>query len=214
MDRYETRLNTPLANHATLLRELLTEIGYVEDLRRTCKTADEALNRENNVNEMLKSFEEFQARSTEGLRGFLDEMSLRQEREDEEDEAKGTGVTLITLHAAKGLEFPHVYLIGLEEGLLPHNRSTLEGTVDEERRLLYVGITRARETLALTWCAQRIKYGSPSAGTPSSFLKELSPEWIERCGATQILNTPVKPETVKDRFAAMRAMLEKAGSTL
>ena len=99
---------------------------------------------------MLKSFDEYQARSTEGLRGFIDEMILRQEREDEEDDAKGFGVTLITLHAAKGLEFPHVYLIGLEEGLLPHDRSKMEGTVDEERRLLYVGITRARETLALT----------------------------------------------------------------
>jgi DNA helicase-2/ATP-dependent DNA helicase PcrA len=210
MDRYETRLNTPLTDHGGILRELIKEIGFLEDLRRSCKTPDEALNRENNVNEMLKSFDEFQSRSTEGLSGFLDEMSLRQEREDEEDEMKGPGVTLITLHAAKGLEFPHVYLIGLEEGLLPHDRSKMEGTVDEERRLLYVGITRARETLALSWCGHRIKYGSPSPCTASSFIKELPAEWIERCGATQILNAPVKEESVRDRFAAMRALLEKS----
>ena len=210
MDRYETRLNTPLTDHAAVLRELIKETGYLQDLRRTCKTPDEALGRENNVNEMIKSFEEYQSRSTEGLRGFLDEMSLRQEREDEEDDLKGPGVTLITLHAAKGLEFPHVYLIGLEEGLLPHDRSKMEGTVDEERRLLYVGITRARETLALTWCGHRIKWGSPSPGSPSSFIKELPPDWIERCGATQILNAPVKDDSVKDRFAAMKALLEKA----
>ena len=123
---------------------------------------------------------------------------------------KGPGVTLITLHAAKGLEFPHVYLIGLEEGLLPHDRSKMEGTVDEERRLLYVGITRARETLALTWCGHRIKWGSPSPCTPSSFIKELPADWIERCGATQILNAPVSQDSVKDRFAAMRALLEQA----
>ena len=82
--------------------------------------------------------------------------------------------------------------------------------MDEERRLLYVGITRARETLALTWCGHRIKWGSPSPGTPSSFIKELPPDWIERCGATQILNAPVKEDSVKDRFAAMKALLEKA----
>ena len=210
MDRYETRLNTPLTDHSAVLRDLIKETGYLEDLRRTCKTPEEGLGRENNVNEMIKSFEEYQSRSTEGLRGFLDEMSLRQEREDEEDDLKGPGVTLITLHAAKGLEFPHVYLIGLEEGLLPHDRSKMEGTVDEERRLLYVGITRARETLALTWCGHRIKWGSPAPGTPSSFIRELPPDWIERCGATQILNAPVAQDSVKDRFAAMRALLEKA----
>ena len=210
MDRYETRLNTPLTNHSEILRELIKEVGYLEDLRRTCKTPAESDGRESNVSEMIKSFEEYQARSTEGLRGFLDEMSLRQEREDEEDDLKGPGVTLITLHAAKGLEFPHVYLVGLEEGVLPHDRSKMEGTVDEERRLLYVGITRARETLALTWCGHRIKYGSPSPCTPSSFIKELPHDWTERCGATQILNAPVAQDSVKDRFAAMRALLEKA----
>ena len=208
MDRYETKLNTPLADHAGVLRDLLKETNYLEDLRRTCKTPDEALGRENNINEMIKSFEEYQTRSSEGLRGFLDEMSLRQEREDD-DESKGSGVTLITLHAAKGLEFPHVFLIGLEEGVLPHDRSKVEGTVDEERRLLYVGITRARETLALTWCGHRIKYGSPAPCTPSSFIKELPPEWILRQGATQVLNAPVAADTAKSRFDALRALLEQ-----
>ncbi|HEV7868423.1 MAG TPA: ATP-dependent helicase, partial [Chthoniobacteraceae bacterium] len=183
--------------------------AYLDDLRRTCKTPEEALGRENNVNEMMKSFEEFQSQSTEGLRGFLDKMSLRQEREEDDDEMKGTGVTLITLHAAKGLEFSHVYLIGLEEGLLPHDRSKVEGTVDEERRLLYVGITRARVSLALTWCGHRIKWGSPAPCTASSFIKELPPEWIVHRNATQILNAPVAETSAKDRFAAMKALLSK-----
>jgi superfamily I DNA/RNA helicase len=207
MDSYETKLNTPLSDHARVLRELIGETGYLEDLRRTCKTPDEALGRENNVNEMLKSFEDFQGQSTEGLRGFLDKMSLRQEREEDDDEMSGTGVTLITLHAAKGLEFPHVYLIGLEEGLLPHDRSKVEGTVDEERRLLYVGITRARETLALTWCGHRIKWGSPMPCTASSFIKELPAAWVAHRSATEILNAPVAESSAKDRFAAMKALL-------
>lgn len=211
MDGYETRLNTPLANQPEILRELIKETGYLEDLRRTCKTPEEALKREESVREIMESFDAFQKRSTEGLRGFLDEMSLRQEREEDDDDLKGPGVTLITLHAAKGLEFPHVYLIGVEEGVLPHDRSKLEGTVDEERRLLYVGITRARQTLALTWCLNRIKYGSPAPCTPSSFLKELPPEWIARCAASQILNEPVKRESVQGRFDAIRALLAQGG---
>ena len=180
-----------------------------EELRRTCKTPEEALGRENNISEMMKSFEEYETRSSEGLRGFLDEMMLRQEREEDKDDDKQPGVTLITLHAAKGLEFPHVYLIGLEEGVLPHDRSKVEGTVDEERRLLYVGITRAMRTLALTWCSHRIKYGSPMPCTMSSFVRELDPAWLDRRDANEILNAPVAQESVTDRFAQMRAMLAR-----
>ena len=127
------------------------------------------MSRENNVNEMIKSFEEYQKRSSEGLRGFLDEMMLRQEREEEEDDLKGPGVTLITLHAAKGLEFPHVYLIGLEEGVLPHDRSKVEGTVDEERRLLYVGITRARRNARPDLVHATHQVGQPGQLHPELF---------------------------------------------
>jgi superfamily I DNA/RNA helicase len=212
LDGFETKLNTPLSDHAAVLREVIKETGYLEELRRTCKTPQEALSRETNLQDMLKSFEDFQGRSTEGLRGFLDEMSLRQEREEDDDEARGSGVTLITLHAAKGLEYPHVYLIGLEEGVLPHDRSKLEGTVDEERRLLYVGITRARRTLAMTWCRNRIRYGSPMPCLASSFIRELPPEWIIQNEATQILNAPVSETAAKSKFGAMKALLEKVGN--
>jgi superfamily I DNA/RNA helicase len=157
---------------------------------------------------MIRWFEDDEEAKGKSLRDFLDDMMLREEKEEDE-ESKGSGVTLITLHAAKGLEFPHVYLIGLEEGLLPHDRSKMEGTVDEERRLLYVGITRARQTLALTWCGHRIKYGSPMPGTASSFIKELPAEWVEHKNATQMLNAPVAAETVKSRFGGIFAALEK-----
>src|SRR5207248_968803 len=173
LDSYETKLHEPLSNQPAVLRELIETCGYIEEIGRTCKTPEEALKREGNVRDILRSFEEFESRSPRGLRGFLDDMLLRQEHEEEKDDMNGTGVTLITLHAAKGLEFPHVYLIGLEEGLLPHERSKLEGSVDEERRLLYVGITRAMRTLTLSFCGSRLKFGSPAPCTPSSFLKEL-----------------------------------------
>ncbi len=209
VDGYETRLSQPLSDQPAILRELVEEVGYLDDLKRSCKTPEEALSREGNVREMLKSFEEYGASSSEGLRGFLDEMMLRQEREEEDDEGKGSGVWLITLHAAKGLEFSHVYLAGLEEGVLPHDRSKMEGTVDEERRLLYVGITRARVSMCITWCQQRIKFGSVTPCNLSSFAKELPAEFVEQKSLIQMQNTPVSAESAKDRFAAIRAMLER-----
>ncbi len=209
LDAWETKLNQPLVNQAEILRAFIKETGYLEDLKRSCKTPEEGLKRESKVSEIIKWFEQDCSAKGKDLREFLDDMMLRQEKDEEDDDSKRSGVTLITLHAAKGLEFPHVYLVGLEEGVLPHDRSKMEGTVDEERRLLYVGITRARKTLALTWCRDRIKYGSPMPCTPSSFIKELPGEWVDHQSATQILRAPVSEGAAKSRFSAMRAMLEK-----
>ncbi len=122
---------------------LLEEIGFYAELRRTCKNEGEATAREINVRDMLRDLERYQQRQPDGgLRGFVDRVALdrdRQEKKREEQEEAVPQVTLITLHAAKGLEFPHVFLVGLEEGLLPHERSRVEGTVDEERRLVVRG---------------------------------------------------------------------------
>ncbi len=208
LDEFETKLHEPLANQPAILRALIKESGYLPDLQRQCKTPEEWLDREKSVNEICVSFEQFEGRSDKGLQGFLDEMMLRQEREEDKEEDT-LGVTLITLHASKGLEYPHVYLMGVEEGVIPHDRSKLEGTVDEERRLLYVGITRAQKTLALTWCRQRMKYGSSSPCIISSFVKEFDPELIEHRDVGQILNAPVAEEKANAGFDAIFAMLGK-----
>jgi superfamily I DNA/RNA helicase len=203
LDRFEARIHQPLTNPAEILRELIAEIGYIEELRRTCKTPEEALKRENSVHELLRWFDEHQSRTGKGLQSFLDEMMLRQEREEETDKENTDAVTLITLHAAKGLEFPHVYLSGVEEGVLPHDRAKLEGSIDEERRLLYVGITRAMRTLTVTWCRNRVKYGSAVPCFPSSFIKEFPADSIEHCHGGEILNAPVQESRAKVGFSSI-----------
>ncbi|MBA2270975.1 MAG: UvrD-helicase domain-containing protein [Chthoniobacterales bacterium] len=209
IDSYQIKIAEPLTEPSAIVTKLIAEIEYATELRRSCKTAEEASAREGNIGDMLRDLAAFAQRSTKGLPGFLDEILLDQEREEEkqEDIEKKKAVTLITMHAAKGLEFRHVYLIGLEEGLLPHERSKSEGTIDEERRLLYVGITRARRTLTLSYCRDRLKFGSVSPCHPSSFIKELAPEFLERVDLKKLLATPVTEVTGKSRFAQMRAAI-------
>jgi superfamily I DNA/RNA helicase len=128
------------------------------------------------VDEILNFAENHQRRAPRkaSLETFLHELAL--EADDDktaEDESDRNVVTLMTLHAAKGLEFPRVYLVGLEEGFLPHTRAVAEDTIDEERRLAYVGITRARRHLTLTWTKTRARHGRRSETMPSRFLFEL-----------------------------------------
>jgi DNA helicase-2/ATP-dependent DNA helicase PcrA len=206
IDRYETRVHQPLADLAATATALLQEIGYSPELRRSCKTPEEALNREENVSELVRTLADYQRRSTEGLSGFLAEVALDEEREEDADTEKD-GVTLITFHAAKGLEFPHAFLVGIEEGILPHDRAKLEGSLDEERRLFYVGITRAMQTLTITYCVNRNKYGGSMPCHPSSFLKDLDPQYVEVVNYHQLANQPASEGTARSHFAKMRELL-------
>ena len=206
---YQNKLAAPAADPSRLIAQLFDEIGYAADLRRHCKSADEAESRETNLQDVLRDLAQFGRRSTRGLRGFLDEIVLDQEREDDkpDDLEKKNGVTLITMHAAKGLEFPSVYVAGLEEGILPHDRSKAEGSLDEERRLLYVAITRAMRSLTLTYCRNRMKFGSAVSCQPSSFINELAPEHVERLDLEKIMSAPVSEANAKTGFAQMRAAI-------
>jgi DNA helicase-2/ATP-dependent DNA helicase PcrA len=199
------RVTTPGSDAAHILTEILTECAYFDDLRRSCKTTQEGDSREGNVRELLTSLSEHQKKHRDGLRSFLDDLALDRDREGKDENAKG--VTLITLHAAKGLEFPHVFLVGAEDGLLPHERSKAEDTVDEERRLFYVGVTRAMETLTITHCRHRKRFGTPTYCEPSPFLTEMEGPGVERRNFEDIVNEPMDDAQFDNQFARMRELL-------
>ena len=194
--------------HAELAQDMVREMDYLPWLKRSCKDEEEATQRENGIGELYESIRSRPVKSESELIDFLGSVCLDDERDTGKDDLeKQQGVTLITLHASKGLEFPHVYLPGLEEGILPHKRSVEEGTRDEERRLLYVGITRARERLTLTWCAARTKWGDRLPSQGSSFIRELDETFVQRASWSELRNRPVSQDEAKNRFSAMRQML-------
>ncbi len=158
-----------------LATELLNVVDYKSEVRRIHKEASEAESRWAIVEEFVNSIALYEQRSENAsLLGFLEESTLSDRESDKDDEKERHAVTLMTLHSAKGLEFPHVYLVGMEEGLLPHGRSIMEGRgIEEERRLAYVGVTRAKTTLTLTFCKGRTKWGKQRPSIPSRFLMEM-----------------------------------------
>jgi superfamily I DNA/RNA helicase len=191
---------------------MLDDAGYFVELRRQEKDPEAAESRIRNLCEMMATMDMTAAQAgaaasaplAERLQAFLEEIALDTEREEEE-ENPGDAVTLITIHSCKGLEFPHVSIVGLEDGLLPHSRSRAEGTMDEERRLFYVAMTRAMETLTLSHCLSRRKYGENVSCRPSPFLKELPPELIER--GDEQGRQRVTVATGRNLFASIRESL-------
>ncbi|MEI9962494.1 MAG: ATP-dependent helicase [Limisphaerales bacterium] len=193
IERTHAELQSGGGNLQFWANKFLDEIGYFNELRRSEKDVENGEARVRNLKELIATMDQGAAGSplpADGAHGvtrptlassletFLENVTLDSENEDEE-ENKGDAVTLITMHSCKGLEFPHVYIVGLEDGLLPHSRSKVEGTMDEERRLFYVAVTRAMLTLTISHCGGRKKYGQLLSCQPSPFLKELPEELVE-----------------------------------
>jgi DNA helicase II / ATP-dependent DNA helicase PcrA len=158
--------------------KVLDQSGYLRDLRD--ERSEEAEARIQNLVELVSAAREYEARDPEpSLGGFVDQLSLLSEA-DEEDGSRNARVWLMTLHAVKGLEFPVVFMTGLEEGLFPHSRAKDDDEeLEEERRLCYVGMTRARERLILTNAARRRVFGDYQSTSPSRFLGEVPQELLE-----------------------------------
>jgi superfamily I DNA/RNA helicase len=179
----------------------LTEVGYFAELRRLEKNPEMAEGRTRNLRDLMATMDGIGNDPMERLADFLENVTLDSDRA-EEKENNSDAVTLITMHSCKGLEFPHVFIVGLEDGLLPHSRSKVEGTMDEERRLFYVAVTRAMQTLSISHCGGRKKYGQLLPCHPSPFLKELPEELVEHGDGKS--KEPIAQDSGKNLFAALR----------
>jgi DNA helicase-2/ATP-dependent DNA helicase PcrA len=177
----------------TTIGKMLDQSGYLNDLRE--ENTEEANERIENLMELASAAKEYETREPEAsIGGFVDRLSLLSEA-DEESGTREAKVWMMTMHAAKGLEFPVVVIAGMEEGLFPHSRSAEdEDELEEERRLCYVGMTRAESRLILTGAARRRVFGEYQSTEPSRFLAEIPAELIERI-------TPAYSSTYQGNFA-------------
>jgi len=168
------------ANTAELLKFLIDRTGYIKQLEQ--EDSPESLARIDNLRELVNAAMDSRDRG-ETLSEFLDHAALVSDADQYDENAR---VTLMTLHSAKGLEFPLVFLVGMEEGLFPHSRTLLApDDIEEERRLCYVGMTRAMDTLVLSRARYRRRYGTdmPEASVPSRFLEEVPAELLQDLGS-------------------------------
>jgi len=166
-----------------VIGKMLDRSGYLHDLREDRSEDSEA--RIENLAELVSAAREFETRESEpALGGFVDRLSLLSDVDEEQGDREAR-IWLMTLHSAKGLEFPMVILAGLEEGIFPHSRSSSDDDeVEEERRLCYVGMTRARQRLVLTGAARRRIFGEYQASQPSRFIEEIPSDLVERTASS------------------------------
>ena len=204
---------TERGDTAAVLRSMIREINYEDFLYDTSPSAKAAEMRMKNVTELFSWVTQMLEGSDDeepmNLPQIVTRLTLRDMMERNEEEDNNDQVQLMTLHASKGLEFPYVFLIGMEEGLLPHQTSIDEGSVEEERRLAYVGITRARRELIFTYARERRQYGEVSRTEASRFLHEL-PQDDLNWELGQVKKTEAhKEQSKKQGMASLRAQLAK-----
>ena len=202
---------------ATVLSSLLSDIAYDTWLKETCDSLEAAEKRMQNVLELTgwltRLAKQVQEDEPSTFAELVARLSLIGMLDNEDDDNNNDQVSLMTLHAAKGLEFPHVFIVGMEEGLLPHRTSIAEGAenadtaIEEERRLAYVGITRAKTTLAFSYAKQRKRYGEVVSCEPSRFLNELPADDLQWEGKGSNVNPEQKQERGAAHVAHLRNLL-------
>lgn len=188
------------------IKQMLEQINYSQWLRENSKTKESAERKMKNVDELadwLKRIAEKEPTDKKPLVNVVSKIMLMDILERNQEEEQNDQVSLMTLHAAKGLEFPHVFLIGMEENLLPHQNSIETGDIEEERRLAYVGMTRAQRSLTFSYCTHRKRFGEISECEPSRFLSELPEDDLEWRNKKQL-----EPEVAKERGKASIAHLK------
>jgi ATP-dependent DNA helicase Rep len=191
------------------VKDVILEIGYENWLLDTCNDPKTAERRMGNVHELVDWLANVAAKEEDDatLGDLVAHMTLMDILERNEEDAREDCVSLMTLHAAKGLEFPHVFMVGMEENLLPHHVSLEADDIEEERRLAYVGITRAQKTLTFTMAARRRKHGEVVDCEPSRFLAELPEDDLVWEGRGQQVDPEERQERGRAHLANLRDML-------
>ena len=192
------------------LRQMVLDLDYENWIRQNCSSDDVAAKRMGNVWFLIDSLKNILEKDESGestIEDAIAKLVLRDMLERQEEEEDSDRVQLMTLHASKGLEYPHVFIMGMEEEILPHRSSIEADSVEEERRLAYVGITRARKTLAFTFAAKRRQFGEIIDCAPSRFLDEIPPEDLEWEGSEE---APVEQKQARGKAALsnLRDMLK------
>ncbi|MBQ9788697.1 MAG: UvrD-helicase domain-containing protein [Lentisphaeria bacterium] len=196
-------------NLAAKIKHFLTEVGYLNGLQAIYKDLEDAKNRRENVDEFINAVAQFEAKSEEAvtLAQYLESFALLEETDKNDDKStQEGGVILSTVHASKGLEFPIVFLVALERNIFPHERSIEEGSLDEEMRLFYVAITRAKKELFITRAQERFIRGMKKISLPSPFLEKLPAKIVEKAKAEDLIK-PLTEEAVDDAFAKIFQIL-------
>ena len=192
------------------VNNFLQDIGYLEGLLKMYKPRSDALRRYDNVIEFLESLSEFQTRNPgSGLSEFLEAFSLidQNDKSEESEPGEKNAVSLLTVHAAKGLEFPVVAVCGMEHGLFPHQRALEEGSVEEERRLFYVAMTRAQDELILTHTDKRQFKGKPRSRRVSGFVKEVDDDYTVYTDPDEALQ-PASQDVAEEYLEQMKEMFK------
>jgi ATP-dependent DNA helicase Rep len=203
------------AEPAKLTRELVKTLRYEEWLRDTCNDARIAERRMENVNELVDWITRLARQESDGavLAELVAKLSLAGMLDKESEDNPGDRVSLMTLHAAKGLEFPHVFIVGMEEGLLPHHQSLAADSIEEERRLAYVGITRAQKSLAFSFATRRRRGGEIVDCTPSRFLQEIPTQELHWKDPEHTLDPQAVLGRAEVTLAGLRAMLDETSTS-
>ena len=196
-------MNVGQMSAADLVRRLAEKSGLLADLRSQCRDEASFQRRKANLDELAEWFEGGPRGASAG--DLAAQLALLS-RNDKDD--GGNQVRLMSLHAAKGLEFGCVFIVGCEDGTLPHEAALEEGSLEEERRLMYVGITRAKSRLWLSHSRETRRFREKLRLQPSRFLDELPAAELQRDGADPVADAAAKKERASAGFAAIQALLD------
>ena len=216
------RKGVETGNAVAAIQEMLDDIDYLGWLNQNSSSPAVADRKMENVQYLLQSIhkeiEKLKDKASTNavrhdgdasiLEEVINKLILRDLLDQQSEQEADNKVQIMTLHASKGLEFPHVIIMGFEEEILPHRNSIENGDVEEERRLAYVGITRAKKTLALTLCKQRKQFGEMLNCQPSRFLDELPTEDLKRSGFGDKLDPAENEKMGKETLQSLKALFD------